>query len=124
MSAPVPRPLRLAAFWGALLFACVMAVLPHPPALPGAPGDKVQHVAAFATLALLAALAYPQASLWRIGMRLALLGAAIEIVQAIPALHRDCSARDWLTDATAITIMLGLIALSRRSARGGDAPRR
>src|SRR5438094_451884 len=44
-------PLRRVLFWAAALFAFVMAILPHPPELPGNPSDKLQHMAAFAPLA-------------------------------------------------------------------------
>ena len=40
-----------AIFWAAACFAFVMAVVPHPPEMPGEPNDKVQHIVAFATLA-------------------------------------------------------------------------
>ena len=49
-------------FWTAMVFAFVMAVLPHPPQLPGAPSDKVQHIAAFLVLGALASFAYPRTS--------------------------------------------------------------
>lgn len=84
-----------------------MAVLPHPPHVPGEPSDKVQHVIAFATLALLGSSAYPVASLSKLLVRLSLFGAFIEIVQAIPALHRDSDALDWIAD----TLAAGLIFL-------------
>ena len=48
-------------FWLALVFACVMAVLPKPPEIPiDSFGDKAAHMLAFATLTGLAALAFPR----------------------------------------------------------------
>ena len=38
----------------------------------------------------------------RIGERLSFLGALIEVLQAIPELHRDCDIRDWIADTAAI----------------------
>ncbi len=76
-------------FWAALVFAFVMALLPHPPQLPGAPSDKVQHVAAFAILAALGAAAYRSTSLMRLLAGLSTFGALIEFLQAIPVLNRD-----------------------------------
>jgi hypothetical protein len=93
-------------FWAAALFAFVMAVLPHPPQFPGEPSDKVQHVAAFATLALLGSVAYPAKALLTLLARLSLFGAMIEIVQAIPALHRDSDPLDWLADTVAVAAVL------------------
>ena len=107
------RRLALAIFAAALAFTLAMAWLPHPPDVPGHLGDKVQHVAAFLTLALLAAWAFPLAPLARIGERLSFLGALIEVVQNIPALHRDCDIMDWAADTLAVIAMLALVALVR-----------
>jgi VanZ family protein len=100
-------------FWAAACFAFVMAVVPQPPELPGEPSDKVQHVTAFATLAVLGSLAYPRVTLLRLLAGLSLFGAFIELVQAIPALHRDSDVRDWLADTIAVTVVLLLIRWSR-----------
>jgi VanZ family protein len=104
-------------FWGAFTFASVMAVLPHPPTLPGNPNDKLQHVTAFATLALLGSFAYPATSLFRLLLRLSLFGALIELVQAIPSLHRDSDVKDWIADTVAAAIVLALVWWWRRRAR-------
>jgi VanZ family protein len=80
--------------------------LPHPPEVPGHPNDKVQHIAAFATLALLGSFAYPRTALAKLLLWLSLFGAAIEVVQAIPALHRDSDVRDWLADTIAVAVVL------------------
>ena len=101
-------------FWAAFGFAFVMAVLPHPPELPGEPNDKVQHIAAFATLALLASFAYPGIGLVRLLVRLSLFGALIELVQAIPSLHRDSDVKDWVADTIAAGLVLALVWSWRR----------
>ena len=99
----------------ALVFAVTMALLPHPPQMPTDQfGDKFNHMLAFATLSWLAAQAYPAAALSRIGERLSFLGALIEVMQAIPDLHRDCDIRDWIADTLAITVVLLLVAMVRR----------
>lgn len=110
--------LRLVLFVAALIGAVTMAMLPDPPqlALEGI-GDKYRHMAAFAVLSLLAARAFPRASLWRVGERLAFLGAMIEVVQSIPALHRDCDILDWLADVSAIAVALLLVAAIRAHRR-------
>lgn len=106
------RFLPQAAFWGAAIFAVTMAVLPHPPKIPlDRYGDKVEHMVAFATLALLAALAFPHKSRLRLAERLSFLGALIEVVQSIPALHRDCDIRDWAADTIAVVVVIGLVNL-------------
>jgi hypothetical protein len=96
-------------FWAAAAFAFVMAVLPHPPEVPGHPNDKLQHIAAFAALSLLGSFAYPRTALTKLLLWLSLFGAFIEVVQAIPALHRDSDPLDWLADTAAVTVVLLLV---------------
>src|SRR5437868_14449152 len=103
-------------FWAAACFAFVMAVLPHPPEIPGEPNDKVQHIVAFATLAALGSFAYPRASLLRLLAGLSLFGAFIELVQAIPTLQRDSDFWDWVADTAAVAVVLALV--HRRRSRG------
>ncbi len=97
----------------ALVFAVTMALLPHPPKVP-IDSDKYQHMLAFGTLTILSVLAFPQTPLLRIGERLSFLGAMIEVVQSIPALHRDCDIMDWVADTAVIIGMLVVVAISRR----------
>jgi VanZ family protein len=103
-----------ALFWATAAFAFVMAVLPHPPQVPGEPNDKVQHITAFATLALLGSFAYPATALISLLIRLSLFGAAIEVVQAIPALHRDSDVWDWAADTVAVIVVLLLVRFWRK----------
>ena len=102
------RTVRLV-FWAAVVFAFVMAIVPHPPEVPGAPSDKVQHIMAFATLALLGSFAYPATRVTRLLASLSLFGALIEVVQAIPALHRDSDVLDWIADTVAVAAVLVLL---------------
>lgn len=105
------------AFWPALVFALVMAVLPKPPTLPiDDLGDKFQHMLAFFTLSLLAGLGWPRASLARAALWLSLIGAGIEVVQLIPFLHRDSDWRDWVADSIAIVAALVPVIAFRRIA--------
>lgn len=99
-------------FLAASVFAFVMAVLPSV-SLPGAPPDKLLHVAAFVVLSLLASLAYPSARLMKLAVGLIAFGAFIEIVQAIPATGRDASFWDWLADVLAVIVTLGVTGLVR-----------
>ena len=98
-----------ALFWAAASFAFVMAVLPHPPRVPGNPNDKLQHITAFATLALLGSFAYPSTRLVKLLVGLSLFGAAIEFVQAIPVLHRDSDILDWIADTAAVIVVLLIV---------------
>lgn len=97
-------------FLASSVFAFVMAVLPSV-SLPGAPPDKLLHVAAFVVLSLLASLAYPSAHLIKLVLGLIAFGALIELEQAIPATGRDASFWDWLADVLAVIVMLGVTGL-------------
>ena len=101
------------AFWLVAVFAFVMAVLPHPPQLPGAPSDKVQHIAAFLVLGCLASFAFPCTSPVYLAAGLSLFGAMIEVVQMIPSLNRDGDPVDWLADTAAAGLMLIFLRWSR-----------
>ena len=100
----------------AIVFAMTMALLPKPPHLPTDQfGDQFQHMLAFATLAALASFAYPAARGAKVLERLSFLGAMVEVLQSIPSLHRDCDIRDWIADTIAIALVVGIIALIRRT---------
>lgn len=109
---------ELAAFWVAATGAVVMALLPKPPHVPlDRYGDKVEHMIAFATLAFLAVLAFPRMPRLRIVERLSFLGALIEVLQSIPALHRDCDIRDWIADTIAVVVVVAVMNLIRPARR-------
>lgn len=112
------RPILVALFWAALIFAFVMAVLPRPPQLPGQPSDKVQHILAFTVLSGLALAAFPRAAPTRIFAGLAFVGGLIELVQTIPMLHRDGSFIDFAVDCGAVLVVLTIgVPLRRLIAR-------
>jgi VanZ family protein len=104
--------LRLA-FWMAAVFAFVMATLPQP-MIELSSSDKVQHMAAFLVLTLLGSAAYRGVS--RVGLMLAMIafGAAIEVAQMVPQLHRDAEWSDWLADVLAVLLGLALAHLVER----------
>ena len=96
-------------FWAALLFTYVCAILPSDEAPSFSSSDKLEHMVAFFTLAVLAGFAYPRAQALRIGLWLSAFGALIEFTQAIPFLNRDASVYDWIADTIALTV--GLLAV-------------
>jgi len=98
-------------FWAAGAFAFVMAVLPRPPMFPGEPSDKVQHIVAFLVLAALGRWAYPETRKRVLLLGLMAFGALIEIVQAIPQLHRDSDLLDWLADTGAALAVFLVLAV-------------
>lgn len=116
--ASTPRPALMlygvrAVFWLAVIFIFVSAEMPaaHAPHL--FPWDKAEHFAAFFVLTSLAAAAYPRASLVLVALWLSLFGCAIELVQALPFIHRDCDIGDWVADAMAIAAALLPMGLDR-----------
>jgi len=108
-------------FWLALICALIMALLPQPPLVPGAPSDKVQHILAFATLAALGSFAYRSTSPVALLAGLSAWGALMELLQAIPALNRDSDPLDWIADTAAAAAVLVAIYWWRlnRDAGGG-----
>lgn len=112
LNSPRMKHLLFWLFWAVVLFSVVMALLPKPPQMPiDRFGDKVNHILAFATMAGLASLAFPKASPLRVIERLSFLGAMIEVMQSIPALHRQCDVVDWIADTMAVLVVTGLAAL-------------
>ncbi|MDE2563563.1 MAG: hypothetical protein KGL48_15070 [Sphingomonadales bacterium] len=80
--------------------------------------DKLQHMAAFFVLTGVALLAWPRISRLRLVVVLSLYGALIEVLQAIPTLHRDSDWHDWAADTVAILIAVPLGTLVLRHFRG------
>ncbi len=101
------------AFWTACAVSLYFATTSATPSVMDGQWDKGQHMFAFATLALLAALAYPKMPLLRLTERLALYGAMIELIQSIPALHRSCDIVDWVADMIAIVAVLATVGAFR-----------
>ena len=110
ISPSVLRPL----FWIMGLFALFMALIPHPPALHVFEGDKIQHMAAFASLTVVARLGWRDLHWSRILIGLSLFGVAIELLQALPIIHRDCQFSDWVADTLAILVALPLATWATR----------
>ena len=116
---PWVLPLARWLFWIVGLGVFVAAVIPkedHPPDLFG--WDKANHFAAFYGLSILGAAAFPRLSLAILGAWLSGFGGAIELVQALPFVHRDCDVMDWLTDTAGVLAALCPLLLARW--RGGD----
>ncbi len=104
---PWALPLARAVFWLLCAVVFVAAVIPkedHPPELFG--WDKANHFAAFYTLSLFGAGAFPRRSLIVLGAWLSAFGGAIELVQALPFVHRDSDVMDWLTDTAGVMAAL------------------
>jgi VanZ family protein len=114
------RPHLRVLFWLALAGAVTFAIMPQPPQLPTDDlGDKFNHMLAFSVLSALACVGWPRLERLRLIERLSFLGALIEVVQSIPALHRDCDIKDWIADTLAVIVVVWLT--DRIARRPGDA---
>jgi len=100
------RRLFVLAFWGAILFAYVEAILPGGEATHMTSWDKLDHMTAFFTITFLARGAYPRIAPWRLFLWLAAFGAFIELSQALPFIRRDAEWNDWFADMAAILVAL------------------
>jgi len=67
-------------------------------------------------MSALGAWAYPRFPLLRLLALLSAFGAAIEVFQAIPALHRDSDVWDWVADTAAVSVVLLAVWWWRRRA--------
>jgi VanZ family protein len=118
------RPLWRPAFWCCALAVLLLALVPTPQLQPAPGWDKLDHVAAFGTLALLAVLAWP--ARWHTAMA-ALLAYAwtIEVLQSFTP-TRTPDAQDVAADAAGLllawVIVRGarLLQARRAGARGRE----
>lgn len=97
-----------------LIFTLVAAFLPAADAPTLGGSDKLNHIAAFVTLSLLAAWAWPRIRPWRIALAMSAVGGLIEVVQAIPYIARDAEWADWYADTFAAVVALAIVAAVRR----------
>jgi len=122
------RRLFVIAFWGALLFAYVDAILPGKDAISLSVWDKLNHMIAFFVITFLARAAYPRIPIFRLFLMMAVFGAFIELSQAIPFIHRDAEWDDWFADMVATLVALivawpfAILADKRRTRRGSAQP--
>ncbi len=100
-------------FVAVLLFTLAAALAPNAEAPDLGHGDKVNHMAAFVTLSVIAAWAWPRARLWTIGIAMSAFGASIEGLQAIPLVARDAEWADWYADTAAAAVALLAVAAWR-----------
>ena len=103
--------LARATFFAALLFTFYSAVIPPAHAIRIASWDKAEHFIAFYALTGLAGAAFPGRSLWVIAASLSAFGAAIELIQGTPIVHRDMDFWDWVADTLAIGAALAPMLL-------------
>lgn len=104
----IDKPARVL-FFAALAFTLFMMLNPAPPHLIFEHlGDKAEHAISFGGMAFLARMGYRKMPDWLILERLSFIGALIEVLQAIPSMHRDCDWKDWLADTIGVALGLWL----------------
>ena len=101
--------LRKALFWACFLAINILALSPAP-YLPGIFNwwDKAQHAIAFAVLAVLAVLAYPEASRLRIALLLMGQGVLIEVLQYYGG-YRFGDWQDAVADGVGVLVGLAMV---------------
>jgi VanZ family protein len=102
----------IALFWMMVSIALYVATTSAKIAAMPQVSDKFGHCLGFAVLTALAIAAYPQALRLRIGERMALFGAVIELVQGQPFIGRSCDLYDWLADIAAVSVVLIVAAIT------------
>jgi hypothetical protein len=108
------------AFWPSLLTILALTLAPlakevEPPSLLSY--DKFQHFTAFAGLASLAGLGWGLRNAFRVGLGISAVAASIEILQALPIVHRDPSFWDWTADIVGIACGFSLLVYLPRMGR-------
>ena len=120
---PRPQAPRFTPLARGLLVAAALVVAYGVFAPAGAapslmPWDKAEHFTAFYGLALLALFAFPDVAAVRMAVALSAAGGLVELIQALPVVHRDCDWKDWVADSLGIAAaMVPLWAAQRRSPR-------
>ena len=116
MIKPAWRRGLLVIYWAVVLVVFYLAVAPiHDVGPPGS--DKFEHFGAFLALALGAGVLYARTPIWLSAALVIAYGGAIELIQGLPFVHRDCSLYDWLADIGGVTASAILLSLSGLRAR-------
>ncbi len=92
--------------WGA--FSPSTSVHPHL-----FPWDKAEHFSAFFALTACALAAFPRVKIVWIAVALSACGAAVELIQGLPFVHRDMDVKDWVADTLAILAVVGVVIVAR-----------
>lgn len=100
----------LAVGWSLIAFAIIASLLPAQNLPEVGVSDKLEHMAAYALIALWFSGIYPKSRYVLIGVCLFVLGLAIEWAQGAMALGREADFRDMLANASGIAAGL-IVAL-------------
>ncbi len=99
----------------------VLSLLPREYAISSGLGDKVEHIAAYGLLTVLAVPGWKErASPWVIGLIIIGYGGLLEILQTI-APGRDSSWLDLVANCLGVILGIGIVGLMRMATRGDRA---
>jgi VanZ family protein len=98
----------------AALFGCAIITAVYAFAPPGSgrhlfPWDKADHFASFFAITAAAVVALPRVRLVWIALFVSAAGGAIELIQGLPGVGRDCDVWDWVAENAAIGAVIGLV---------------
>lgn len=107
------------------LCACALITAAFAFAAPGSgahlfPWDKADHFAAFFAITATGVVAFPRARMVWIAVVASAAGGAIELIQGLAPVGRDCDVWDWMAENAAIAAVVGMVVagdLRRRLAR-------
>jgi len=100
-------------FIALLAFTLYMAFKPSAPSNDLLGWDKADHFCAFFVLTGVGLVAFPRQPLWRVAAGMSALGAAIELIQGLPFVNRDCDVWDWVAEMAAVAALYGTILAAR-----------
>jgi hypothetical protein len=113
---PKPSVLLWTARGGLVACALITAVFAFSPPKDGlhvTPWDKADHFCAFFAIMTAAMVSFPRQKLIWVAFWVSMSGAAIELIQGLPFVHRDCDVFDWLAENLAIGAVIGLVIATR-----------
>jgi VanZ family protein len=109
---------------GRLLFATTLWLVTDLALQPGYAtparlfgSDKIEHILAFATLAVFVRLGWPRQPFWVGGLILLAYGLGIEVMQATDFIGRTASLADVAADLIGILFGIGVVAVFNRQMR-------
>src|ERR1700761_9151525 len=108
----VNKVLLAAARLGLVGCALITAAFAFAPPRSGAhlfPWDKADHFSAFFAITTAGIVAFPRVRLVWIALVVSAAGAAIELVQGLSWVGRDCDVWDWVAENVAIGAVMGLV---------------
>ena len=96
----------------ALLIVVIGLYAFSPPTarLPAFSWDKADHFCAFFALTGAAVVAFPKTPLVWVALWVSIAGVGIELIQGLPAIHRDCDVWDWVADNIGVGAVMGVVA--------------